>query len=563
MAQFKLHAYDADVWIPEFRGLNQADVMLNPDLRYAAEAENVETIHGVLQPQAAVDEMIGEFTEPVETLANFHRRWYTGAGEGEWYICCSGGKFYQRQAGTQIEWQEMELPSGVSAFQSSEWSWVTYEINPEGSTDTLDVLLLTNPKDGMIMIVPPDRPTSWLDVKEHTWQYYLDMSWLDMTSPAWHINRVTTASKKIGVIERYGDRIWGCAIDGEPDMLMYSAVFDPTDWTANVETPEDGAGDILQPSWDGDKFYALKRFGDRLLAFKKNRIWQVLGTNPGEFTFQEQFGGGTEYFNTIAVDKERVFMGTKDGLSVYDGMSTSPYAREQVEQVWKTINKESIGQMCAALFHNRYYIAFPVGDSEVNNVMLSYDLEEGSIILHKDFFVETFLPTDDHLYFTSSTEPGKIYEIGYDSWTEGKARGTATRWVTPWMDFGHKEIVKGGFDLYFTPEVQKEAVTITLKIQTDKKTKTKNYTVHPLNVVNPDAIVWENVTNEIWGQTIQSAWGDLSGKIDDVVKEFRHKRLHFSGSGRRFRVIIETGEGVTAPWRLIGGIQLVVETDPD
>ena len=46
-------------------------------------------------------------------------------------------------------------------------------------------------------------------------------------------------------------------------------------------------------------------------------------------------------------------------------------------------------------------------------------------------------------------------------------------------------------------------------------------------------------------------------------KEHRGKRLHFGGAGRKFRLIIETEAGTTAPWRIIGGIQLVVETDPD
>jgi hypothetical protein len=40
------------------------------------------------------------------------------------------------------------------------------------------------------------------------------------------------------------------------------------------------------------------------------------------------------------------------------------------------------------------------------------------------------------------------------------------------------------------------------------------------------------------------------------------KRLHFGGSGRRFRLMIET-QASTAPWRLIGGIQIIAETDPD
>ena len=535
MAQVSFGAYDADVWIPQFRGLNQADVLMNPDMRYAAEAENVETINGVLQPMAECPIAIGEFADRVETFTTFHRRWYTGSGSHDWYVCCSGGKFYQRQAGTSVPWAEIPLPSTVSgAFQNSLWSWVTYEINPVGSTDTIDVLLLSNAQDGMIMIIPPDRPTTWGDLTEFTWDYVQDMTWLETSSPEWHINTIETAGKKMGVIERYGERIWGGDIAGEPDMLMYSAPYDPTDWTANTEIPEDGAGDILQPSWDGDKFYALKRFGDQLLAFKKNRIWRVVGLSPGEFVFQEQFGGGTEFFGTIAVDNDRVLMLTKDGMSIYDGMNTTPFQRKFVEQLWKRTNADALDQSCGCLFKNRYYLSFPIDGSGTNNALLIYDFIEGTVLYHSGLNIEAMLPTDDELFATTSDLPGRIVQIGYDSWSAGAACGRPARWVSPWIDFGRKEIRKGGFDLYFLPEVQDMAVEFSISIQTEKKRKTKLYTVRPI---------------------MESQRANY--------KEHKQKRLHFGGGGRKFRVIIETAQGITAPWRIIGGIQLTVETDPD
>jgi len=396
------------------------------------------------------------------------------------------------------------------------------------------VLLMSNAEDGMIMIIPPDRPSTWGDVKEHDWTYHMSYTWLETESPAWNINRIDTKSKKFGVIERYGERIWGTAIKDDPDMLMYSAPFDPTDWEAQAEIPEDGAGDIMQPSWDGDSFYAIKRFGDHLLAFKKNRIWRIVGLNPGEYTFQEQFGGGTEYFNTIAVDKTRALMLTLDGMNIYDGVSTSPFYRKNVEQLWKTVNRDALDQSCACLFKNRYYLAFPVGRSTVNNALLVYNFDDNTILYYSDTYIESLMPTDNELFATSSTMPGKILMVRYDSWTQGEANGKATKWVTPWIDFGYKQIQKGGFDLYFVPEVQDTAVTLKISIQTEKKVKTKQYTVQPL-------------TEE------QKA----------ANREHRQKRLHFGGAGRKFRVIIETDEGVTAPWRLIGGIQMIVETDPD
>ena len=534
MAYYSLHAYDADVWIREFRGLNQADESLNSDPMYAAEVENIETPHGVLQPAAAMRMLDGQFDNRVETLAVFTRRWYTGSGSNDWYVACAGGKFYQRQKGTRAGWMPIPLPAGTEAYHSSAWSWVTYEINPDVGDDTVDVMILSNDKDGMIMIVPPDKPTTWGDLKNNkTWATVKGTApdlntWLMTVSPQWQIITIDTHGKKMGVIERYADRIWGSAIADNPDMLMYSAPYDPTDWEENAEIPEDGAGDILQPSWDGDKFYALKAFGDQLLAFKQNRIWRVMGTNPGEFNLREQFGGGTSCFEAIAVDAERVYMADGNGMSIYDGMTVQPYRREQVEKIWRTVNRNALYQIVGTIFKRRFYLAFPTGDSTVNNAMLVYDLNEQTILFYKDIYIENFLSSKDELFATSSNLPGKVLEMRYDSWQDGAANGKATKWMSAWMDFGYKRIQKGGFDLYFTPEVQNEEVTLHFTVETEKKAKSKTYTIKPMQ-----------------------------------NKEHRNKRLHFGGSGRRFRLIIETDEGVTAPWRLIGGIQMIVETDPD
>lgn len=523
MGFVSMSGYDANVVIPVFKGLNQADIGLNPDIRYAAEEENVETPHGVLQPQAAPIVYPGEFEGRVETLAVLHRRWYTSGGSHTWYIAACNGKLYQKQADSGIDWAEILLPVSLT-IASNLWSCVTYEINE--SQNTVDVLLMSNAEDGMIMVIPPDRPSTIDDYAAYTIEELANYTFNQLASASWTVRTVYTHGIKFGTIERYGERIWGGCVNDDPDLLMYSAPYDPLNWEPDLSTPEAGAGDVRQPSWDGDKFYALRRFGDHLLSIKRNRIWRVFGLSPGEYTFQEQFGEGTEYLNTIAIDTERMYMCGPKGVIVYDGMSTTPYARPQIEQIWRTINKDALDQMCAALYQQKYYLAFPTGNSDVNNSMLVYDFVEGSILLYTDFHIEAFLNTDGHLFATSSTLPGRILLLDGDSWTNGEARNAPVRWVSPWMDFGQKKVQKGGFDLYFIPEVQEEAVELIFTIETEKKAKTKRYTVLPTD------------------------------------KEHRGKRLHFGGAGRKFRIIIETA-GSAAPWRLIGGLQLVVETDPD
>lgn len=533
MAYYSLHAYDADVWLPEFKGLRQEDESLNADPRYATEVLNMETPHGILQPHAGIDILDETFSAKVETIARFYRRWYDGPGSKHWMVAAAGGKLYYWQEGTNVGWIEIHRGSLATPFQSNVWSWVTYEQNVEGVDHPIDVMILSNPLDGMVMVIPPDRPSLWGDYAEFTWNDLAGMTWEEVYSPAWTVSHVTTP-KNFGVIERYAERIWGGAIPGDPDMLVYSAPYDPTDWAVNNSIPEDGGGSIQQPSWDGDSFTALKRFGDQLIAFKEHRVWRVLGTDPGEFTFKEQYGGGAPFFNTICVDVERIYMADVNGLSVYDGMSVAPYQRELIEPLWRKINRSAMDQMCAVLYDHRYYLAVPMGTSTVNNALIVLNLHDNTLLYYEDMKIESMLATPEAIYGTTSDLPGKIAIMNYDSWVCGKASGGKTKWVSPWMDFGYKRIQKGGFDLYFTPEVQDNPVTLKISIQTEKKTKTKEYTVQPLTEAQKQA-----------------------------EKEFRNKKLHFGGSGRRFRIIIETAEGNTAPWRLLGGLHVVVETDPD
>ena len=100
------------------------------------------------------------------------------------------------------------------------------------------------------------------------------------------------------------------------------------------------------------------------------------------------------------------------------------------------------------------------------------------------------------------------------------------RWVSPWQDFGYKNITKGSFTAYLTVECD-EPVELQLGIQTEKKTKIKRLIFNP----------------------------PLKGQLS------KQRRVVFGGNGRRFRVLIESNG--SARWRMLGGMQIEAETDMD
>lgn len=494
-----LNAYDGALRIPEFKGLNQYGDGIGTDPRYAVDAMNAITTEGVLRPMAKCNLLPATLPKPIQTLAVLHRRWYSADNEHDILIAASDGQLYWGLPSGQ-EWFRLPLPEGwhQEYYDSDDWSWVAYEINPDdgsASTAPIDVLIMSNAQDGMI-IVRGDTLTT----------------------------QTVPTPKKFGVIARHAERIWGTAVEDDPDMLVYSAPYDPFDWTQNDETPEDGAGDIMQPSWDGDSFTALTSFGNQLIALKRTRVWRVYGTNPGEYVFSEQYGGGTQFARTLAVDGTRMLMLGRDGIVQYNGESVAPYFQDYARGVFDRMNRDALNQAVGCLWRDTYYVALPLDGSPTNNAVLMLNTLERTWLLREDVSVESFLPTESQLIFTSSGTPGRIWHWAQDSWENGIAQ--PMRWVSGWQDFGYKNMTKGSFTWYLTVECE-TPVDLQLSIQTEKKLKTKTVTFSP------------------------PAKG----------QEPKQRRLVFGGNGRRFRVLIESNGA--EPWRIIGGMQIEAETDTD
>jgi hypothetical protein len=357
--------------------------------------------------------------------------------------------------------------------------------------------LLSNADDGMILVRGDDLTTE-----------------------------TVTTPKKFGVIARYAERIWGGAIPDDPDTLMYSAPYDPFDWAVDTEIPEDGAGEINQPSWDGDSFTALHQFGQQLIAFKKTRVWRILGTDPGEYTFKEQYGGGAPLYRTVAVDNERILMLGTDGVRIYDSASVQPFYQQFAYTVFQRMKQALLDGAFGCVWKNKYYLAIPLDSTATaNNAVLIYDSIENKWLLRDDVAVEAFLPTETALYYTSAATPGRIWQWKEDSWTTGTAAGSC-EWITPWTDLNFKNCDKNGLELYVTVEVT-AAATVTFTLQTEKKSKVKTYTV----------------------------------EVPATGKSAKQKLLRFGSSFRRFRLKISSA--TTTPWRIVGGLQLLTELDAD
>lgn len=346
--------YSTSFNIQKFSGLNQVGDGYNMNMQYAKEMENVNIEGGSFRPMREGSHLDQTLPGPISTLAYLHRRY--GLDPTTLLVAISEGRVYTKKLDQDDAWVQryphqtiitdsivvdVEEPLAVS-----DNDWVTYELSiyheydttvtyhlgqrvyhnnkgyrctatnafgawdstkwEELGTDPVDILLFSNATDGMFCLYGDT----------------LDAAPVDTPKP-------------FGVIARYNERIWGTGIDSEPDMLVYSTPYDPFDWEQNNSIPEDGAGDILQPTWDGDSFLALRQLGSSLLAIKRNSIWRISGTNPGEFSMQQMYGGGTINENTVAIYKDYAYMMGEHGLMQYKGSGAFPFQQEMVKDLMR------------------------------------------------------------------------------------------------------------------------------------------------------------------------------------------------------------------------------------
>ena len=355
--------YSTSVQIPSFSGLNQIGDGHNRNMQYAWEMENVNVEGGSFQPMREGLLMAQELDYPIGTLARLHRRY--GQDTGTVLVAISNGAVYTKTLDGTDAWVKRYPGAGQAALTVNDCDWLTYEVNErDGQTlaAPVDVLLFTNAKDGMFClygdnltveakpVVPdPDNPTDVI---------------------------------KFGVIARYNERIWGAGIEDDPDKLMYSAPYDPFDWTPNTDIPEDGAGDILQPSWDGDKFVALRQYGDNMLAVKRNSVWRIYGTDPSSFTMSQQYGGGTIVENTFVVFNDRAYMLGPNGMMIYDGTGIYAFNQEVVSRLFEDhVNQSAINHACAWMRDRTYCLALPINGSSYCNAILEYNTTERTFAL--------------------------------------------------------------------------------------------------------------------------------------------------------------------------------------
>jgi len=491
-------SYETTAHLRKFSGLMQTGDGRNLDLQYAVDSKNCDTSGGTLKPMKKGSVRTSALAYKLGFVAVLYRRYpesslpvfVAAAGTSLYTSTDYGATWVQRYTG----------------FTSRTFDYVTYETTIAG--DAVDIMLLSSKSAGMFCLYGNDL----------------------------HIAPVTTPYM-FGTLALYADRVWGSGIKTNPDLLVYSAPHNPFDWAANPTIPEDGGGEIRQPSWDGDSFVALKPYGDRLLALKKNSVWVIIGTSPDNYTLIKQFGGGTYEENTAVVHGDYAYMLSDEGVIRYNGSSVEPFAHDTIADVINRIYAPTSFLACAVMWGSKYFLAVPLkpkGWDEpgstyedpgtiFNNAIIVYDTEYKTFNVIEGVNVLTFFLYDNGLFYTDADTAGQMWEMKYGD-------SLPVEWISGYQNFGQKNAIKSNFIVYITVHVDEipgdpypvQGFDMTLTITTENKTKAKTFRVLP---------------------------GD------------KMKRLNIGNAGRWAQIKLSTN--TTLDWEVLGGLQVEMELDQD
>ena len=456
-----------------FMGINQARGE-QVDMRFATWAENIDTRFNKLRTAKGFSKYAPDLNGAIITLARLYRRFEPDVSKKNVLIAATGSSVYTLVEGVDTAWKEV-----YTEASSGNWDYVVYEDYREGSSTPVDILLMSNAYDGMIAV--------WGDTLE--------------------VTKVSTPAK-FGAIARYKERVFGTGIINDPDRIYYSAPFNPTNWEQNEDLPQDGAGFLDYPTWDGDSFIAMRPFGSYLLAFKRQTVCILTGADPGEYTIYEGYGtDGPIAENTIVTHQNTALFLTRNGIGMYDGSTLRMIDRDAIAEISKHINYSAINTSAAAFHDGVYCCAIPIDGAVLPNAVIEYDTTRGTFMLRTGFGVGAWLKGEGSLLLTTTENPYRACLWGDSDTYDGKQIDSV--WISPWSDAGYKEATKSGFRLRALIEGEG---TVDFSVQTERKTKTKTIAVQ-----NPDTQKKKMISKSVSNKGRQYRWKIESKGIPFVV----------------------------------------------
>ena len=400
--------YSSALVLRAFGGLDQSRAPELISYSNSPDAENIDTSQGNLSTAHGYARLnVPAVPGGVTSMGAFYRR----ADNKEWVLCAN--------------------PTGIYAYAGDTGDLAGEDGVGAGETDWTKIY---TPDDKLAPEV------DWLNYQDGENDVVL---MADGKGPVLTWSGTGTATAREGIAPHFAhievnyERVWGAGAPGEPDTVYWSRQFNVGDWTPDAVDPDEGGGFVMVPTWDGGKIRLIRTLFNDIVIFKDNDILKLTGTYPGEYSVSRVNGVvGPIAARTVVQYGDRLYFVARSGLWYYDGVRAVNAGDRRAQNWYKRINAEYASKACAIARDHMIYIALPVDDSTVNNLVLEYDMQRDTVMARTGIEASHWLIWDDRLLFSNST--GYVFEYGVGDTYDGKP--IQAHWSTPILNMGSSSL---------------------------------------------------------------------------------------------------------------------------
>lgn len=212
----------------------------------------------------------------------------------------------------------------------------------------------------------------------------------------WGVTTMSNSPNKAIDIATHANRLY-VVYD---NILHYSGLRETNNWETVNES-----GKIQISTTNGEDLTAITAFANHIVVFSRNGVYELYGTGPFNYepmTLSTDIGCVAP--ETIVELKQNLLWLGTDGIYNYNGGTIPKKISWAVEKYFQRINKDYEHLSCAGTDGRRYYIAIPIDNSTVPNLVIMYDLEIGEWYVQDYGPITQFIRFEDQLYYNSGTQ---------------------------------------------------------------------------------------------------------------------------------------------------------------
>lgn len=245
-------------------------------------------------------------------------------------------------------------------------------------------------------------------------------------------NRSTTV--KGSTIAVWQNKAWVGGDPGDPTVVKWCAIGDPTTWTGtdfvNIREKDDA---IITAIGVGQGMDVSGRPG--LLVFKARSTYRINDSTTGEYTTLHPNAGAVSSLAVASIGGGAVGAIGTDGIYLSDGIETFQNVSQKLAPLFTTtgLNYATTAKWCAGIHNDRLVFSMTRAGSSNNDVTLEYYPVDGWFLPH------SFGASAWTRYFkdTQKTYMGKPgVSSAYQAFVGGSDAGSAiaSRWQSAWFE---------------------------------------------------------------------------------------------------------------------------------